>query len=201
MRIIFFTVLLFFYNSVKSQEDTLIKHALSDRSNFEIMAWLSNKHQMPKKFYIFDTTLSWNANRFYLPGFGVGPDKKPGDEHHAYYHSYLFRDSTLNMLFPIEEKIKLFEKSGTSKHEKIRIKTSIAQTIPSYENVRSGFILWVSSPIYSTDNNYAFIDFTILEKGKSEISLNEAYHSTVCVVYKKENNKWRKLKIVNHLIL
>jgi hypothetical protein len=49
MKIFFFTVLIFFYSPANAQEDTLIKHALSDKSNFEIMAWLSNKHLMPKK--------------------------------------------------------------------------------------------------------------------------------------------------------
>lgn len=201
MKIILFTVLILLCYPVKAQEDTLIRYALSDKSNFEIMSWLTNKHRMPKRFYVFDTTLAWNSRRFYLPGFGAGSDIKPGDEHHPYHNSYLFKDSTLDTIFPVEEKIKLSETAVLSKQMKIKLNTLIVQTISSYENVRAGFILWVSCPIYSTDNSYAFIDFTILEKSKSEIFLNEAYHSTVCIIYKKENNKWRKLKIINHLIL
>lgn len=87
------------------------------------------------------------------------------------------------------------------KKRKIIVKTSIAQTVPSYKSIKSGFILWVSSPVYSIDDKYAFVDFTILEKSTSKKELKETYHSTVCVVYEKENGTWRKFKAINHIIL
>src|SRR5690349_4745167 len=115
MKRLIFIIILLSGKLVYAQQDTLIRHALSDKSNFEIMGRLKDKHKMPTKFFVFDTTKSWNEKRFYLQGFGTGSDKAPNDEHHPYYHSYLFKDSVLNAGFSLEDKERLARTAGAVK--------------------------------------------------------------------------------------
>jgi len=74
-------------------------------------------------------------------------------------------------------------------------------TIVSSRNIK-GFYFVTTEPVYSSDMKYAFIDLTVFYKDKFKQDLNETYFGTVCIVYKKEqNNKWKKIKVKNHLIL
>lgn len=191
----------FFCLTGRSQQDHLIKLALSDISNFEVMSFFNEGNKMPKSFSVFDTTTYWPPKRFYLEGVDRRAAEWSRDEHHPYNFVYLFKDTALNKIFSIAEKKALSEKAAGLKSRKIRINTPIASTVRSFRSIQSGFIVWVTDPVYSTDSTYAFIDFTILEKRHKHQEMNEAYHSMVCVVYRKEKGQWKKWKLKKHVIL
>jgi hypothetical protein len=198
---LFFIATLFLCLSGWSQQDPLIQLALSDINNFEVMSFWYDGQKMPKKIYVFDTTEQWRTQRFYLEGLNENRAEWSRDEHHPYLHTYLFRDSVLDSLFPPGERKMLSDKAAALKSRKIKIKTSIASTVSSFHSIKSGFIVWVTDPVFSSDNSYAFIDFTILDKYSEDRALEEAYHATVCVIYRKENGQWRKWKLKKHVIL
>lgn len=183
------------------QQDLLIRKALADTSNFRVMRFWNEDKKMPKRIYVFATTVQWRLDRFYLAGLEQNEAKWSRDEHHPYNHTYLFRDTTLNKLFSSTEKKALAQKAAALKSRKLRLKTSFASTVPSFRSVKSGFMMWVSNPVYSADSSYAFIDFTVLEKKAGVTDINESYHSTVCVIFRKEAGEWQKWKLRSHVIL
>lgn len=184
-----------------NQQDHLIKLALSDISNFEVMSFFTQGEKMPKKFYVFDSTAYWPNHRFYLEGLKGNEGKWSRDEHHPYNYSYLFKDTVLDAIFSTAEKKALSEKAAALKPRKIRMKTPIASPVSSFRSIQSGFIVRTTDPVYSSDSTYAFVDFSILEKRHKKHEINEAYHSTVCVIYRKENGKWKKWTLKKHVIL
>ena len=198
--LLFFAATFFFVLS-QGQQNTLMKQALSDISNFEVMSFFSQGKNMPKKFFVFDTTTRWWPSRFYMEGVNEKASKWARDEHHPYNFSYLFKDSALNKIFSTSQKKDLARQAANLKSRKIQISTPIASTVSSFRFIPFGFIVWATDPVYAADSSYAFIDFVILEKTRKDQKIEEAYHSTVCVIYRKEQGKWKKWKLKKHVIL
>lgn len=196
-----FVVATFFCLLSQGQQDQLIRLALADIGNFEVMSFYSQGEKMPKKFYVFDSTAYWPYYRFYLEGVKANEIKWSRDEHHPYNFAYLFKDTVLDKLFSANEKKVLSEKAAALKPRKIRIKTPIANTVSSFKSIPLGFLVRTTDPVYSMDSTYFFIDFTILEKTHKGQKVEEAYHSTVCVLYRKENGVWKKWRLRKHIIL
>ena len=200
-KLLFLLTAFISYQCGWSQKDQLIKLALSDISNFEVMSFFSQGEKMPKRFYVFDSTTYWPNNRFYMEGLKGNEAKWARDEHHPYNFRYLFKDSLLNTMFPDAEKKALSAKAAAQKQRRIQVRTPIASAIPSYRSIQSGFIVRATDPVYSSDSVYAFLNFSILEKRNKPHEMNHAYHSTVCVIYRKENRQWKKWNLQKRVIL
>lgn len=203
MKQLFSILILLISLKAHSQAKEIYHLTFTDKSNFNIVTSLD--HKLPKTLLIIDTTKGWNLKRFWLPDFD-GKDKQKVikqvqyDEHHPYFHSYLFSDTSLDRLFTDSVKQALYEKS-----KKIKSKT-ISLVGPNYKTIRSsnkikGYYFNVSEPIFSDDKNFAFIDLTIFYKEKYNQPLNETYFGTICIVYQRQGNGWKKIAKKNWLIL
>jgi len=95
-----------------SQADSILKLAFSDTSNFHsVFEWEFKK---PTKHFLLSTSEKWGRLRFKLDE-DLRSDsvlkKIKKDEHHPYYHSYVFRDSMMDHLFSDQEKEFLYEEA------------------------------------------------------------------------------------------
>jgi len=106
MRYLLSLLFLFFTTISFSQHGEIYRLTFSDTANFRITAYL--QHTRPAKFFIIDTTQTWNAKRFWLDELNVKSaqiiKQMEGDEHHPYNYIYLFRDTVLNRLISDNEK-------------------------------------------------------------------------------------------------
>jgi hypothetical protein len=201
---IFLSIWIFlFTNSVFSQNEEIYKLTFSDKSNFELMTNFGK--EIPKKIFILDTTQQWNSRRFWLENVDLKSAKVlkeiERDDHHPYHHSYLFKDSQLDKLIIENEKLTLSKNSVLMKPKRIHLKGKNFSTIPSAKHIR-GFYIITSEPILTSNKKYAFIDLEVLHKNSKNDELNDSYFGSICVIYERQkNNKWKKIKVVNHLIL
>lgn len=199
--LIFFTCLITI--SAFGQTDEIYRLTFSDTSNFRLTTLLD--HKMPKTFFIIDTTEVWNNNRFWLKDFDSKNKESvvkqiQNDEHHPYFHSYLFSDSALNSLFSDKTKQQLCDKSKSFKSKKIKLIGSNYKTVSSSKNLR-GFYFVTSEPMFSDDKNFAFIDMTVFYKESNKQPFNETYFGSIALVFQKTGNTWTRIGKKNWLIL
>ena len=154
---------------------------------------------------IIDTTQIWNTKRFWLDDVNLKSSEVlksiSGDEHHSYYHTYLFRDTTLDKNIHDAEKKALSQRAGELKTHKISLKGNGYKTIHSTKNIK-GFYIVSAQPVFSTDMNYAFVDITVFHKDTVKDEQSESYFGTICIVYQRQSdNNWKKIKVAEWLIL
>ena len=124
-----------------------------------------------------------------------------GDEHHPYNHTYLFKDTTLNMLINDNENKSLSQKAGTLKSRKIVLNGKNYLTVSNSKNIK-GFYFVTSEPVLTNDKKYAFIDIVVFHKDYLKQNLDETYFGTICIIYEKQqDNNWKKIRVKNYLIL
>jgi len=199
----FLIILLLFSTPAYCQNEEIYKLTFSDTSNFRLLTYLD--HTQPPKYVIIDTTGLWRTNRFWLKELddkSVQQIKRmQAAEHHPYNHTYLFKDTTLDRIISDSGKMSLSSYAGNLKSKKLTLKGKNYSTISSSRNIK-GFYFLATEPIITYDMKYAFIDIVVCYKDKQKQDLNETYFGTICVIYEKQqDNKWKKIKVKNHLIL
>lgn len=203
LKHLFSILLLFFSITSFCQDEEIYKLTFSDTSNFRLTTYLN--HQRPKNIFILDTTQQWYSERFWLDGLDTKSPQElkemERDEHHPYNFAYLFRDSVLNRLISNNEKKSLRIKAEIIKSKKIDLKGKSYTTVTSSGNIK-GFYFVTTEPLFTSDMKYAFIDLVVFYKDKPKQDMNETYFGHICVVYQKEpGNSWKKIDLVNYLIL
>jgi hypothetical protein len=177
-------------------QDEILKLAFTDKSNFDITNLLDNKR--PDKFFILTTTDKWDACRFHLSE----KDMLDRDEHSPYVHSYIFKDTMLNRIINVSEKLHLYELTQTLKP---RILTGVFKEfvlIKSFRDVKNGFFFSVTDPIFTTDKQYAFIDIIIYKKDDETKEFNKTYFGHTLLIYQNLRDKeWTRIKKIDYLIL
>jgi hypothetical protein len=184
------------------QADEIYSLTFGDTSNFVVTTYLG--HQRPTKLFIIDTTGTWRSDRFWLKELNERSKsikELEAKEHHPFNHTYLFKDTLLNMLFSDAEKQSLVKKTESLKSKKITLKGKNYVTIPPSKKAK-GFYFVATEPLLTSDLKYAFIDLLVFYKDKRRQDPSEMLFATICVVFEKQpDNKWKKMKVRNHLIL
>jgi hypothetical protein len=203
MRLLLFLLFSIFAINSFAQSDEIYKLTFSDTSNFRITTYLD--HKRPTKYFIIDTTGTWRKERFWLnepnPKSAQAIIRMERDEHHPYNHTYLFKDTALDVLMNDSEKQSLSQKAEILKSKKIALNGQHYSTVSNSKNIK-GFYFVITEPIFTKDQNFAFIDMIVFYKENRKQDLNETYFGTICVIYEKQpDNKWKKIKLRNHLIL
>lgn len=190
------------YASV-AQSAEIYHLTFSDTSNFRLTTLMDRK--MPKFFFIISTTQTWDGNRFWLKDFdnkqkNAVVQQIQHDEHHPYFHSYLFANQTLDALIPDSTKQQLRNKSQTFKRKKISLSGRNFKTISSSSTL-TGFYFVTSEPLISDDKRFAFIDMTVFYKENIQQALNETYFGSIALVFQKIDGKWIRIAKEDWLIL
>ena len=193
----------FITTTVFGQTEEIYRLTFSNKNNFKLTTLLD--HKMPKTLFIIDTTETWNSNRFWLTDFDDNDKEKvikdiQNDEHHPYFHSYLFSDTGLNKLFTDKAKKELSIKSKKIKSKRIALNGSNYKTISSSKNIK-GYYFVTSEPFFSDDKRFAFIELTVYYKDNYKQLLNETYFGTIAVVFQKQSNTWEVVAKKDWLIL
>ncbi|MEX6690066.1 hypothetical protein QTN47_21335 [Danxiaibacter flavus] len=203
MKQFFVIITILFSNKTFGQTEEIYRLTFGDKSNFTLTTLLN--HKLPKTLFIIDTTETWDSNRFWLPDFDNRNKEQvikriQNDEHHPYFHRYLFSDTVLNKLFSDKEKQKLFKRSKALKSKPVNLNASNYKTISSSKNTK-GFYFVTSEPIISDDKKFAFIDLTVFCKETYKQPLNETYFGTISIVFQKQGNSWKRIAKKDWLIL
>ena len=185
-----------------SQEQEIYHLSFSDTDNFRMTTSFYDKR--PDTVYILDTTQCWNPDRFWLKDLDrnlLNTKFLSRDEHHPYHHTYLFRDKELDKLFSKQQKKSLQERSSTIVSKNITINGPYYKTIASSENI-TGFYFVSTEPLFDSNGHYAFIDLLVYRKEFADQPIPETYFGTICIVFEKqEDDSWKKIKVMNHVIL
>jgi hypothetical protein len=175
----------------------------SDSSNFTLTRFFGDS--MPHTYFFLDSTQSWNLNRFKLKEDVHDPavlKKITHNEHHPYHHSYIFRDSTLDNKFAPAIKEQLYESARQQKAEKLTADNKTYALMKRYEDMPAGFFFVRSTPVFTPDQQYCFIDLGILLKTAETTGVNDAYFGTVLLIYQKSNTgEWKRWRKIEHIIL
>jgi hypothetical protein len=203
MKIIFIILsVLFAFQSGHSQENSILKIAFSDASNFDITTMLENKR--PQKFYVLSTTAKWNGHRFHIDD-NLNADsviRSLDRAEHSIYKGYIFRDSALNRIFTDQDKKDLYRASQALRPGRITTGSNAFQLIPSFQKAKKGFLFSVAEPFFSQDKQYAFIDITTYKKDDDTKELNDAYFALTMLVYQYEKDRgWVRIKKFDYLVL
>ena len=194
-------LLLLIASSSYSQENEIYRLAFSDSSNFSLTT--SFGHEQPAKLLIIDTTATWNTKRFWLKELAKNPTQTINqierDEHHPYNLIYLFKDSTLNKIIQDNEKKSLSRNAEKLPSRKIAIHGENYATIPSPEYI-NGFYFLTTAPLFTSDQKFAFIDITVIRKNNVQ-DHDAIYFGSISLVYQKQHDKWKKIKVKHHVIL
>ncbi len=195
-----------------------MKLALSDTSNFKVLKALHGS--IPNKFLLLDSTKKWNTQTFVLKGVDLanpkvkyqmdsGTYKKYNDMYSnsysdPYHQTYLFTDKVLQQKISPSEQIKLQLRAAKLKAQKIKIDGQNCHTIQDYKQVKSGYFLQVTEPVFTTDKHYAFISFDVFKQDPEleQETVNQCYYGDVTIVYEKQRkNTWKRIKLKDRFIL
>ncbi len=160
--------------------------------------------KIPKKFQIGNQTISWYEDTFYIKGLNINDEKMmnqiKNDEHNSYFSKYLFSNLELNSLLNDKEKENLSIESLSQKKSKINLKGENFFTVEKL-NKKNQFFFYVTKPVYTSDNNFAFIYIDANKEQYFENEIPEEYYGYVLVVFKKINNEWKQIAIKDWIIL
>lgn len=203
MKQLLFVLIIFFSTKLFGQTEEIYHLTFSDKSNFKLTTYLN--HKLPKTFFIIDTTENWDSNRFWVKDFDNHNKQQvikqiQNDEHHPYFHSYLFSDTALDKLFSDKTKQDLCEKSKKVKSKRIKLSGKNYKTVASSKNIK-GFYFLASDPLFSDDKNFAFIDLTVFFKETYKQPLNDTYFGTIGIVFQKQGDAWKRIAKKDWLIL
>lgn len=203
MRLLTTITLLLFLTQCFSQDKGLIKLACKDKSNFDITTRLDEKK--PTVYYVLNKTDKWNAYRFHLDEDLTSDSvrkKLESDEHSPYNYSYIFSDTALDRLFRKTEKQHLYRVAQSMQPRQLTDTFKVFKLIKSFNAAKNGFFFSVTEPIFTQDNQYAFIDITTYKKDKETEELNYAYFGTTLLIYQNIKGKgWTRIKKRDYLIL
>lgn len=187
---VFFTVLGF------SQDSEIYKLVFKDKNNFDYLN-LYDKSNLDKliAFKIYDKTHYWNTNYFKIRDININ-DTKIIDSikhynRHPYNHTYLFKKENLKKLFNNTEREYLYQQAinnGGKRFLKFNDNVSIIRTFPE-----TGIYFTISSIIYSSDNQYAFLYVGVFQ--------DLEYFGETFFIFKKESKGWDQIYIEKDIIL
>ena len=171
-----------------SQEQDIYHLSFSDTDNFRMTTSFYDKR--PDTVYILDTTQCWNPDRFWLKDL----------DRNLLNTKFLSREE-LDKLFSKQQKKSLQERSSTIVSKNITINGPYYKTIASSENI-TGFYFVSTEPLFDSNGHYAFIDLLVYRKEFADQPIPETYFGTICIVFEKqEDDSWKKIKVMNHVIL
>lgn len=199
-----FFLILFLSQELRAQQFDWPAIIFEDSSNFRILRSFDDK--FPKKYIVISESLQWGPERFKLDESSEDSTvraKIARSEHHLYNSYYIFRDTQLNKLISPAEKQYLFDQASTQNSRAMPVNKSKYRLIKSYETAPPGFFFHVSSPIYSTDKNIAYVDVCIYKKTKYTSGFLDSSFATLLLIYKysPESDHWSLLKKIGYLIL
>ncbi len=203
MKVFLFISLMFIATSSFCQSDEIYRLTFSNPSNFKLTTELYKRKQ-PAYLWIVDTTDIWRTERFWIKELNNTASQviktMEEDEHHPYNHTYLFRDTILSKLIEENERRKLCTRAGELKSTKLVLKGRTYSTAHS-EKKLEGFYFTTTEPLFSSDGKYSFIDITVFYRERADQELNDTYFGTVCIIYEKHKNTWKKIIHMDFLIL
>lgn len=200
----------------------IIKTALKDRSNFSIMTDLGGK--IPKKLMVLETTSKWSPLIFVLDSVDLddpivkaqmdsgtyAPYKRMYRNTYAnpYFQTYIFRDTALARKIDKTERLKLKAVALKQPVSKISVKGADYYTVASYKQVDVGYFMVLSVPLFTTDKQYAFVNFDIYfkeQRNENEMDQNgfgTDYFGHVTLAYEKQaDGTWLRIAKKDHHIL
>lgn len=187
---IFFTVLGF------SQNSEIYTLVFNDKNNFDYLN-LYDKNNLDKLiiFNIYDKTHFWNTNYFKIRDINVNDTKVIDSikyyDRHPYNHTYLFKKENLKKIFNDSEQEYLYQKAinnGGKRFLKFNDNISIIITFPE-----TGIYFTISSVIYSSDNQYAFLYVGVFQ--------DLDYFGKTFFIFKKDSKGWVQIYIDKDIIL
>lgn len=203
MRLLSTIMFLFFWTSSFSQDNTIIKLAFSDKTNFDITTSFGDKK--PMVFYVLNMTYEWNKYRFHLDADLTSDSVRKRlehDEHSPYNSSYIFRDTLLDRIFSESEKQRMYKLAQAIKPRQLADTFKLFKLIKSFNAAKYGFFFSVTDPIFTQDKQYAFVDIITFKKDKETEKLNYAYFATTLLIYQNIKGKgWTQIKKRDRLIL
>jgi|GEM_PF-1416558 len=203
MKLLTTITILFFGIRCFSQDNDIIKLAFRDKSNFDITTRLDNKK--PTVFYVMNKTDKWNTCRFHIDqdlSSETVRRELERDEHSPYNYCYIFKDTTVNNLFNDDEKQYLYQFSKSILPRLLVDTFKAFKLIKSYEKAKNGFFFSVTDPIFTTDNQFAFLDITTFKKDNDTEELRFAYFGHTFLIYQNLKSKgWTRIKKIDYLVL
>ena len=203
MKLLITILILIFGTRCFSQDNGLIKLAFRDLSNFDITTRLDNKK--PTVFYVLNKTNEWNTCRFHIDkdlSSETVRKELERDEHSPYSYCYIFKDTSVNKLFNDNEKQHLYQFSKSILPRLLVDTFTVFKLIKSYEKAKNGFFFSVTDPIFTTDNQFAFLDITTFKKDKDIEELRFAYFGHTFLIYENLKGKgWTRIKKIDYLVL
>jgi hypothetical protein len=204
MKNLFVIIFSLIISSIAFSQDTVIYRVVfGDTSIFSQISEIGRPR--PAEFKILANSISWKSYRFYLPEvLGLSNhqlSKIQFDEHHPFEHSYIFKDTSLNSLFPDSIKIRLRDISLSLKQTKITISGTGFNSVQSMKN-RTGYYAKTTRPVYSSDYQYAFIDFDICYKEKLIPDNSFDFEPIINFLYilqMQSDGSWKIIKRIKHV--
>ncbi len=203
MKAIQLISVLLFWSQAQSQNPNIIKLAFQDKSNFDITKKLDSKR--PGKYYVLNRTDKWETCRFFIKD-NIKSDSVrkaiANDEHHHYNDCYIFKDPALDRLFSDVEKEHLYQFAQLIKSRTLANGSNNFALIKSFRAAKQGFFFTVSDPVFSTDNQFAFLEIISHKKTKETKEFNDTYFGRTFLIYQNVKGKaWTRIKKIDFLIL
>lgn len=208
IALLFYSLIAFSQNKNANRFDPiennlhLVKLVLEDRSNFELMNLMEEK--MPKIILVSDTTAAWSKGTFWLDGIdlknaAIQKDQE-ADEHSVYNSQYLFKDSSVDKLINNQEKILLEQKAGNLPRVGMSLSGSNYRSIHSSKDAKHFYVIF-TQPVYSSDEEFAFISFLIYINEKDTGEEGDECFGYATLIYSHQYGNWRRIYKRERLML
>lgn len=193
---------LFICNFCFSQADTFYKIIFENKKNFDIVKILGGR--IPKKFILVDSTVLFYPKSFWLDNIDLKDEKVikeiEEDEHHPLNNVYIFSQKEYDVLISDDEKKYLSQACQKFKSKKIKIAEKKYFTVETTNNL-DGFYFLVSEPVYSSNNQFAFVEVDIKSKGVFLDEKTDEYFGVLKIIFSKDaNGIWKQIGNYGHLI-
>ncbi len=193
---------LFICNFCFSQADTFYKIIFENKKNFDIVKILGGR--IPKKFILVDSTVLFYPKSFWLDNIDLKDEKVikeiEEDEHHPFNNVYIFSQKEYDVLISDDEKKYLSQACQKFKSKKIKIAEKKYFTVETTNNL-DGFYFLVSEPVYSSNNQFAFVEVDIKSKGVFLDEKTDEYFGVLKIIFSKDaNGIWKQIGNYGHLI-
>lgn len=193
---------LFICNFCFSQADTFYKIIFENKKNFDIVKILGGR--IPKKFILVDSTVLFYPKSFWLDNIDLKDEKVikeiEEDEHHPFNNVYIFSQKEYDVLISDDEKKYLSQACQKFKSKKIKIAEKKYFTVETTNNL-DGFYFLVSEPVYSSNNQFAFVKVDIKSKGVFLDEKTDEYFGVLKIIFSKDaNGIWKQIGNYGHLI-
>lgn len=178
--------------SIYSQEKEFTDLIFNDKSNFQILKIF--KHKIPKRYLVLNQTTKFSDKNFHLTERELSEPEK-SDEHSRFLNSYIFRNENLDKLFDEKEKIRLSLLAKNSTPKIIYTISNKNVKIIDNKKVAKKVYFQISEPLFTENENYAFLILDIYNFDKSSVSDDDdgyfLYGYVIFVFQKMNHNDWK----------